>query len=181
MSMSSRNPFRIPASPLQILLLIKLESGPKYGYEMLKDLKDEFNGIWEPKTGTVYPALKSLEKKGFVKSKDTMEKDYYFITDEGRTIFKQMLGFLEVSSKFSTKYMTVVFKWMNKEMKREFLNLISTITQDENRLTEHVMNQMYEELDQDIKEPFLKNMRTIMKHRLDNIDELLKKIEENRE
>jgi DNA-binding PadR family transcriptional regulator len=179
MSMSSRNPFSMPVSPLQILLLIKLESGPKYGYEMLKDLKDEFDGIWEPKTGTVYPALKSLEKKGFVKTKDTMEKDYYIITKEGKAVFKQMLGFLEISSKFSTKYMTVVFKWMSKEMKKGFLNLINTISQDENRLTDHVMYQIYEDLDDDIKEPFLKNMRIVMKQRLDTIDELLEKVEDN--
>jgi DNA-binding PadR family transcriptional regulator len=169
----------MPASPLQILLLIKLESGPKYGYEMLKDLKDEFDGIWEPKTGTVYPALKSLEKKGFVKTKDKMEKDYYIITEEGKAVFKQMLGFLEISSKFSTKYMTVVFKWMSKEMKKGFLNLINTISHDENRLTDHIMNQIYEDLDDDVKEPFLKNMRTVMKQRLDTIDVLLEKIEEN--
>ena len=126
-------------------------------------------------------AMVRLEKKGFVKTKDTMKKDYYIITEEGKAVFKQMLGFLEVSSKFSTKYMTVVLKWMSKEMKKEFLNLIDTISQDENRLKDHVMKQIYENLDDDVKEPFLKNMRTVMKHRLDTIDELLKKIEENGE
>ena len=34
--------------------------------ERIKNLKEELEGTWEPKTGTVYPALKSLAKKGYI-------------------------------------------------------------------------------------------------------------------
>ena len=64
--MSNMGPFMRPVSPLQALLLVQLEEGPKYGYEMFKAIKDEFEGIWEPKTGSIYPVLKSLERRGFV-------------------------------------------------------------------------------------------------------------------
>jgi len=80
----------MPVSPLQILLLTQLEDGSKYGYEMLKQLKDEFEGTWIPKTGTVYPALKSLQKKGFVDTRDMDGTDFYHITEEGKTIFELM-------------------------------------------------------------------------------------------
>jgi DNA-binding PadR family transcriptional regulator len=169
----------MPVSPLQILLLIQLESGPKYGYQMLKNLKDEFLGVWEPKTGTVYPALKSLEKKGFVHIMDVKELDHYKITKEGRELFLKMQGYLERSSKFSTKYMTVVFKWMSKEMKIGFLNLMNSISREENILTNQMLINLYENLDNDIKEPCLLNIRSKIKSRLDLIDNLLEKIDEH--
>jgi DNA-binding PadR family transcriptional regulator len=166
----------MPISPLQILLLIQLENGPKYGYEMLKNLKDDFLDVWEPKSGPVYPALRSLEKKGFVCTIDVEELDYYKITKEGRELFSKMQGFLERSSKFSTKYMTVVFKWMSKEMKIGFLNLMNSISREENLLATQMLLNLYENLDDDIKEPFLLNMRSKIKGRLDLIDNLLGKI-----
>jgi DNA-binding PadR family transcriptional regulator len=175
MSMSSRNPFQMPVSPLQILLLIQLENSPKYGYEMLKNLKDEFDGVWEPKTGTVYPALKSLEKKGFVKTQDTKEKDYYVITKKGRGIFKQLLGFMENSTKFSTKYMIVVFKLLSEEMRIGFLDFISDIMGNKNLFTYEIMTKLSENLDIDSKRLFLKKMRFIIKQRLKIIDELIEK------
>jgi DNA-binding PadR family transcriptional regulator len=168
----------MPVSPLQILLLIQLESGSKYGYEMLKNLKEEFNGVWEPKTGTVYPALKSLEKKGFVEIRDAEEKDYYFITDEGRKLFGQLISYVDDSTKFSAKYMTAVFKWMSKEMKIGFLDLIINTSTGKNLMSTPVLNQIYENLSEEIREPFLKNMRLIIKHRLDVVDALLRKNEE---
>ena len=63
-------------SPLQFLLLLQLNKGPKYGYEMLKFLRDEFQGVWDVKTGSVYPALRSLESRGFVET--TMKEETEF-------------------------------------------------------------------------------------------------------
>jgi DNA-binding PadR family transcriptional regulator len=179
-SMSNRNPFRMPVSPLQLLLLIQLENGSKYGYEMLKNLKDEFDGVWEPKTGTVYPALKSLEKKGFVEIKDTEKKDYYFITEDGRKLFEQMIHYVNESTKFSAKYMTVVFKWMSKNMKIGFLDFISNTSTGKYLMSAPILNQIHENLDEDIKEHFLKNLRLIIKNRLDVVDALLKSREEDK-
>ena len=43
-------------------MLVLLENKPLYGYELLKVLRDRFEGVWTPQTGTVYPALKRLEE-----------------------------------------------------------------------------------------------------------------------
>ena len=47
----------------QILFLLKYRS--MHGYELLEVLKKKG---WRPSTGSLYPALKKLEEKGFVKS-----------------------------------------------------------------------------------------------------------------
>ena len=59
-------PLRKGISPIQLLLLVQMKHGPKYGYEMLTNIREEFNGVWEPQTGTIYPALKNLESKGLM-------------------------------------------------------------------------------------------------------------------
>ena len=70
-------------TPIQMLIFIQLLEGPKYGYEILKNLRDDFNSVWNPKTGTLYPALKTLVKKGFISEKEEKETTYYSLTKEG--------------------------------------------------------------------------------------------------
>ena len=93
-----------PVSPLQALLLVQLEEGPKYGYEMFKVIKDEFEGIWEPKTGSIYPVLKSLERRGFVATEIREETEFYNITDKGRALFKTVGEHMQSSMKVTTRY-----------------------------------------------------------------------------
>jgi DNA-binding PadR family transcriptional regulator len=59
-------------SPPQFLMLVILRKGPMYGYEVLKVLREEFQGFWEPQTGAIYPALKRLEEHKLILS-DTKE------------------------------------------------------------------------------------------------------------
>ena len=56
-------------TPIQLLIMIQLLGFPKYGYEILTDLRSGFKGSWEPKTGTIYPALQSLEKRKLIASR----------------------------------------------------------------------------------------------------------------
>ena len=45
-----------------------LSERPMYGYEIIKELGKRFAGYWEPKTGTIYPALEKLEQDKLVTS-----------------------------------------------------------------------------------------------------------------
>ena len=172
MSPGGRAPFNMDVSPLQLLLLIQLDGGPKYGYEVLKTLKEEFEGTWEPKTGTVYPALKSLERKGYV---ETMEKDgtdFYAITPEGRSLFRHMESHFVDSLDFTVKYLSVVFKWMSTDMKQGAARLIKQLTEKDEALTERMLTEFYQNLDTDVKETLLDNVREMTMHRLNLINKL---------
>lgn len=88
-------------SPLHSVMLILLRQKPMYGYELLKALREEFEGVWSPQTGTIYPAVKRLEERGLVLVEKRDGTDYYSLTDEGekalRDFVKQMpsdLGFM---------------------------------------------------------------------------------------
>jgi len=172
MSPGGRTPFNMDVSPLQLLLLIQLDGGPKYGYEVLKTLKEEFEGTWEPKTGTVYPALKSLERKGYV---ETMEKDgtdFYSITPVGRSLFSHMESHFVDSLDFTVKYLSAVFKWMSTDMKQGAARLIKRLTEKDQALTERMLTEFYQNLDTDVKETLLNNVREMTMHRLNLINKL---------
>ncbi len=175
LSINSQNPIRMPVSPLQMLLLIQLDQGPKYGYEMLKTLKEEFEGTWEPKTGTVYPALKSLTKKGYIETQTREETDYYLITDEGLKIFELMLNHLESSIDFSIKYISVVFKWLTSERKQGALELMNKLATKEQLMSQSLLREFTQNIDMDIREPILKQIKQISQNRLEMINKLMEK------
>ena len=173
LSINSKNPFRMPVSPLQLLLLIQLDESPKYGYEMIKNLKEELEGTWEPKTGTVYPALKSLEKKGYIETQKIDEIDYYRITEEGKLIFELMLNHLEESIDFSIKYISVVFKWLTNERKQGAIELMEKLTIKEKLMSQSLLGEFTENINTDIREPFLRQVKNISENRLKMIEALL--------
>ena len=173
LSISSRSPFKMPISPLQILLLTQLEDGPKYGYEMLKHLKDEFEGSWVPKTGTVYPALRSLEKKGYVETKENDGTDFYYITAKGKGIFELLMGHIIESVEFSVKYISVIFKWLSSERKQGAIELVEHLAKTEEFLTQSLMKEFTKNIDTDIREPFLRLIQQMATKRLEIINQLV--------
>jgi len=175
LSINSQNPIRMPVSPLQMLLLLQLDQGPKYGYEMLKTLKEEFDGTWEPKTGTVYPALKSLEKKGYIETQTREDTDYYLITAEGERLFELMLKHLEDSIDFSIKYISVVFKWLTNERKQGALELMSKLTAKERIMSQSLLGEFTQNIDADINEPLLRQIKKISQNRLEIINKLMER------
>src|SRR5918995_3508360 len=53
---------------LDALLLAVLEPAPLHGYAIIEALQDRSGGALDLPTGTVYPALRRLERAGFVQS-----------------------------------------------------------------------------------------------------------------
>ena len=173
LSINSKSPIKMPVSPLQILLLTQLEESPKYGYEMLKQLKEEFEGTWTPKTGTLYPALKSLRKKGFVNTQDMDGTDFYHITEEGKAIFDLMASHILDSVDFSVKYITVIFNWLSSERKHGAIDFMHRLAQKEQILSQNVLKAFTESIDTDIREPFLRQIKEMAEKRLMAINALL--------
>ena len=76
---------------IEILLLSILAQSDCYGYEMTKKLRALSEEAYHMKEGTLYPALKRLEKKECVTSYWSTEsaggrRKYYSITETGRTV-----------------------------------------------------------------------------------------------
>ncbi|MHA1893699.1 MAG: PadR family transcriptional regulator [Candidatus Helarchaeota archaeon] len=69
------------------LILEILKDGEKNGKEVITELNNEFGYFWQAKTGTIYPALKRLKKRGLIKEnveKSDVNTTYYELTDKGK-------------------------------------------------------------------------------------------------
>ena len=76
----------------QVQLLLQLAFQPKYGYEIINDLKLNNMNI---STGQMYPALKKLEKSGhletYAKRGRAARRKYYQITPKGLSYLRKLL------------------------------------------------------------------------------------------
>ena len=75
------------AGPVAVLKL--LESGEKYGYELVEQLERQSNGVLAMGQSTLYPMLYNLEAQGLVKSEwrgtdSARERKYYHLTSKGK-------------------------------------------------------------------------------------------------
>jgi len=73
---------------VQLWLLLLLSDRPMYGYEIIRELERRFSGYWQPKTGTVYPALEKMEENGLVTGQIEFrehgpDRKHYAITTKG--------------------------------------------------------------------------------------------------
>lgn len=75
---------------LDVLVLKLLESEPKYGYQIIQEMKEKSADIFSLKDGTLYPVLYRLEDDGLVESEwsaakgKQVSRKYYRITEAGR-------------------------------------------------------------------------------------------------
>lgn len=76
------------AGPAAVLRL--LESGEKYGYELVRLLERQSDGVLAMGQSTLYPLLYNLEAKGLIASRTEIAPDtarprkYYRLTDKGQ-------------------------------------------------------------------------------------------------
>lgn len=77
---------------LNLWILTMLNKRPMNGYEMLKHIAEATCHCWEPKTGSMYPALHGLQKKGLIKARKEGRRHQiaYALTPKGREIFKKI-------------------------------------------------------------------------------------------
>ena len=75
---------------LDMLVLRLLDGEPKYGYQLISELKERSGGIFVLKEGTLYPILYRLEDDGLVESRwqeaqgKQVPRKYYAITECGQ-------------------------------------------------------------------------------------------------
>jgi len=91
---------------------------------MLKVLRDEFEGLWDLKTGTFYPALKSLESRGFVETELRDQTEFYSLTEKGTTLLSSLGGRMETEYRVTDRYFKTMMKWMPLSVKRRLIEMV---------------------------------------------------------
>ena len=77
---------------LDFAILGILTDGPLHGYELKRRLADSEHGFWTVSFGSLYPALRRMEKRGFVSvSAGETRRKVYQLTPEGKAYFQELL------------------------------------------------------------------------------------------
>lgn len=170
--------FRRPlVSPLQFLMLLQLNKGPKYGYEVLKAFREQFKGVWEPKTGTIYPALRRLEARDFVKTDLIEDKEFYSLTERGEALLKRMGDRLGRDLRFADRYFRFVTEWMPRAMKDRVVEMLSMLAEEDvwpPILIEHFIDGM----DGTTKLEVLESMKKRLVNRMKVVEGLIEDLKE---
>ena len=86
-----------------MLVLKLLAEKDMYGYEMIEELRERSENVFELKAGTLYPLLHSLEAKGLLnvyeKEAGNKVRKYYSITKHGRKILDEKKNEWEIYSR----------------------------------------------------------------------------------
>jgi DNA-binding PadR family transcriptional regulator len=136
-----------------------------YGYEILKALRDEFEGLWRPETGALYPALKRLMEHGLVQVDTRDDKEYYQLTEPAQAWLRDTLRDIGPELIFASKYMEVLSHAAAEErgevgkdapLPWVLRHLVQDETDDEVRLAQwrqvrEMMGKRLEELDKEIE------------------------------
>ena len=55
-----------------------------HGYEVIRELSERTNGMWEPSPGSIYPTLQLLEDEGLVSVEESEGRKQYSLTEQGK-------------------------------------------------------------------------------------------------
>ena len=81
---------------LELAILGLLKEQTMHGYQLKKRLADTLGSFWQVSYGSLYPALKRLQRQGavemiFPKEEVGRRKNVYRITSEGEAVFAELL------------------------------------------------------------------------------------------
>lgn len=162
-------------SPIEFLILIQLKRKPMYGYEIIKELKKVFESVWEPKTGTIYPALRRLETKGLIRTELKEDREYYVLTEEGENVMKENLSLVEKHLNFAEKYYRCVSWHLPPRLKERVLRRF--IGGHHFPFFINPLHLIEDIEDKDTKLELLRAIRSHLKRRLEAIESKIAKLE----
>lgn len=87
----------IKKGSIDILIISLIAKRDMYGYEIAKTIKDKSNNLYEMGEGTLYSALKRLEKNDTLEfywgdSESGARRKYYRITDTGKKVLEEKMN-----------------------------------------------------------------------------------------
>jgi DNA-binding PadR family transcriptional regulator len=69
---------------IRLLVLSLIETEPRHGYDLIKQIEEMSGGAYAPSLGVIYPTLTLLEEAGFAATTSEGNKKLYTITEEGK-------------------------------------------------------------------------------------------------
>jgi DNA-binding PadR family transcriptional regulator len=87
------NPFRpgtrARRGDIRAAVLALLQEEPRNGYQIMQEIKQRSQGMWNPSPGSVYPALQQLEDERLIAIEERPSGRVYALTSEGKAYVKE--------------------------------------------------------------------------------------------
>jgi len=123
--------------PVQLWMLLLLAEKPMYGYELIRELEKRFSNFWKPQTGTIYPALEKLERRGLVTSRIEFrdsgpDRKHYAITNAGERELKSSMESWTKMTEIIENYREIhesIFRFKSKQSKEELSKTLLDLSQ----------------------------------------------------
>jgi len=109
----------VPRGFLESYILLLLKNESLHGYKIMEKIKEKTK-FWKPSPGTIYPALHSLAKKGFIKEIDDGRKKRYVLTERGLKISKEIKGFEQTMKDKMSKILGDILNIDKSELEKFF-------------------------------------------------------------
>ena len=115
-------------SPIQVIILIEYDKTeePRPITDIINVLSDYFEGLWEPKKGTIYPSVHNLAVRGFLKLHGTRPYGYS-ITDKGKDAVKSIKKNLRTQFEVELKYFQFIIDLKSSRDKSNAEKIIESI------------------------------------------------------
>ena len=79
---------RVSRGDVRIAILRLLAEEPMHGYQIIQEITDRTDGVWQPSPGSIYPTLQQLEDEGLVRAEQS----------DGKNSKKQVLHIPHITS-----------------------------------------------------------------------------------
>ncbi len=97
-------------SRMQLAIMMALYERSTYGYDLLKFLREHFEGSWEPQTGAIYPALRRLQEHGLLLSEIQGEREHYRLSAEGEAWLRDAVGRMGRGASFGLRFTALLME-----------------------------------------------------------------------
>jgi DNA-binding PadR family transcriptional regulator len=74
---------------IRAAILALLQEEPRNGYQIMQELKQRSQGMWNPSPGSVYPALQQLEDERLIANDEGSGGRIYALTSQGKAYVKE--------------------------------------------------------------------------------------------
>ncbi len=74
---------------IRAAILALLQEEPRNGYQIMQELKQRSQGMWNPSPGSVYPALQLLEDERLIANEEGASGRVFALTTKGKTYVKE--------------------------------------------------------------------------------------------
>jgi DNA-binding PadR family transcriptional regulator len=83
---------KVERGGVRIAILHLLNDEPMHGYQIIQEISERTDGVWNPSPGSVYPTLAQVEDEGLVSSERRDGKNVFSLTDKGRAFVENEAG-----------------------------------------------------------------------------------------